>query len=289
MEFNMRKLLLLLSVISLAGCASNQLGDIADISSVDVNRSSSPLKISARFSRYHCSDYFAYFNFSIKNPSSKWQTLSGLKLSFPYDSNHLFHVVQGQRLALWREGENHRLRLKDHNDGLTALAVAGLGIGLMAADNDAAKVAGAALYVGNAVNEASDDIAQGIDQVETADPVLGNYLIGQDIEVPPGMPRKFWVVLSAEEQAPLMAAIGGEFNDNNGAPQVFKMPLEGWESCQWQGERKDFLRSQLKRKSMKQQIHDVGIERNNLRLKMAEMINKENELQQAKLSKQVQN
>lgn len=285
----MRKLLLLLSIISLAGCASNQLGDIADISSVDQNRSSSPLKISARFSPYHCSEYFAYLNFSIENPSSKWQTLSGLELSFPYESNHLFHVIQGRRLALWREGESHRLKIKGHNDGLTALAVAGLGIGLMAADNDAAKVAGAALYVGNAVNEVSDDIAQDVDQVETAAPVLANYLIGQDIEVPPGMTRKFWVVLSAEEQAPLMAAIGGEFNDNDGAPQIFKMPLEGWESCKWQVERKDFLRSQLKRKSMKQQIHDVGIERKSLKLKMAELINKENELQQAKINNQVSN
>ncbi len=285
----MRKLFLFLSVISLAGCASNQLGDIADISSVDQNRSSSPLKISARFSSYHCSDYFAYLDFSIENPSSKWQTLSGLKLSFPYDSNHLFHVVQGQRLALWREGESHRLRLKGHNDGLTALAVAGLGIGLMATDNDAANVAGAALYVGNAVNEVSDDIAQGIDRVETADPVLGNYLIGQDIEVPPGMTRKFWVVLSAQEQAPLMAAIGGEFDDNNGAPQVFKMPLEGWESCQWQAKRKDFLQSKLKRKRMTQYVHQEGIERNSLKLKMAELINKENELQQARINKQVSN
>lgn len=284
----MRKLFLLL-VVSLAGCASNQLGDIADISSVDQNRSSSPLKISARFSSYHCSDYFAYLDFSIENPSSKWQTLSGLALSFPYGSSHLFHVVQGQRLALWREGENHRLRLKGHNDGLTALAVAGLGIGLMAADNDAAKVAGAALYVGNAVNEVSDDIAQDVDQVETAAPVLANYLIGQDIEVPPGMTRKFWVVLSAEEQAPLMAAIGGEFDDNDGVPQIFKMPLEGWESCQWQAKRKDFLQSKLKRKRMSQYVHQEGIERNNLKLKMAALINKENELQQAKLSKQVQN
>lgn len=41
---------------------------------------------------------------------------------------------------------------------------------------------------------------------------------------------------------------------------------------------------------MKQKIFDVGgVQRNNLRLKMAEMINKENEIQQAKLSKQVQN
>ena len=159
----------------------------------------------------------------------------------------------------------------------------------MAADNDAAKVAGAALYVSNAVNEVSDDIAQDVDQVETAAPVLANYLIGQDIEVPPGMTRKFWVVLSAEEQAPLMAAIGGEFDDNDGAPQIFKMPLEGWESCQWQAERKDFLRSQLKRKSMKQQIHDVGIERKSLKLKMAELINKESELQQAKINKQASN
>lgn len=285
----MRNVFLVLAITYLAGCASNQLGDVAHISSVDDTRSSSALKISARFSPYYCSDYFAYLDFSIENPTSKWQKISDLELGFPYQSNDLFDVVTGERLALWREGEGHRQKLQRHNDGVTSLAVAGVGLGLMAVDNEAAQVAGAALYAGNAVSELGSDIASDINRVETAVPVFANYLVGRDIEVPPGMTRKFWVVLSAQEQAPLMASIGGVFDDNEGVQQVFKMPLEGWENCQWQGERKAFLRSRLERKSMKQQIHDTGIERNNLRLKMAALINKENELQQAKLSKQVQN
>ena len=285
----MRNVFLVLAITYLAGCASNQLGDVAHISSVDDTRSSSALKISARFSPYYCSDYFAYLDFSIENPTSKWQKISDLELGFPYQSNDLFDVVTGERLALWREGEGHRQKLQRHNDGVTSLAVAGVGLGLMAVDNEAAQVAGAALYAGNAVSELGSDIASDINRVETAVPVFANYLVGRDIEVPPGMTRKFWLVLSAQEQAPLMASIGGVFDDNEGVQQVFKMPLEGWENCQWQGERKAFLRSRLERKSMKQQIHDTGIERNNLRLKMAALINKENELQQAKLSKQVQN
>ncbi|WP_283788141.1 hypothetical protein QNI23_002875 [Bermanella sp. WJH001] len=285
----MRNVFLVLAITYLAGCASNQLGDVAHISSVDDTRSSSALKISARFSPYYCSDYFAYLDFSIENPTSKWQIISDLELGFPYQSNDLFDVVTGERLALWREGEGHRQKLQRHNDGVTSLAVAGVGLGLMAVDNEAAQVAGAALYAGNAVSELGSDIASDINRVETAVPVFANYLVGRDIEVPPGMTRKFWLVLSAQEQAPLMASIGGVFDDNEGVQQVFKMPLEGWENCQWQGERKAFLRSRLERKSMKQQIHDTGIERNNLRLKMAALINKENELQQAKLSQQVQN
>ena len=285
----MRNVFLVLAITYLAGCASNQLGDVAHISSVDDTRSSSALKISARFSPYYCSDYFAYLDFSIENPTSKWQKISDLELGFPYQSNDLFDVVTGERLALWREGEGHRQKLQRHNDGVTSLAVAGVGLGLMAVDNEAAQVAGAALYAGNAVSELGSDIASDINRVETAVPVFANYLVGRDIEVPPGMTRKFWLVLSAQEQAPLMASIGGVFDDNEGVQQVFKMPLEGWENCQWQGERKAFLRSRLERKSMKQQIHDTGIERNNLRLKMAALINKENELQQAKLSQQVQN
>ena len=290
MEFSVRNVFLVLAVTYLTGCASNQLGDVAHIASVDESRSSSPLKISARFSPYYCSDYFAYLDFSIENPTSKWQKISDLELGFPYQSNDLFDVVKGERLALWREGEGHRQKQQHHNDAVTALAVAGVGLGLMAVDNEAAQVAGAALYAGNAVSEVGSDITSDINQVETAAPVFANYLVGRDIEVPPGMTRKFWLVLSAQEQAPLMASIGGVFDDSEGVQQVFKMPLEGWENCQWQGERKDFLRSQLERKSMKQKIFDVGgVQRNNLRLKMAEMINKENEIQQAKLSKQVQN
>jgi hypothetical protein len=285
----MRKFLLILAITYLTGCASNKLGDFASISSPDQSSSSSPLKISARFSPYHCSDYFAYLDFSIENPTSKWQKLSGLELSFPYQSNDLFSVIKGERLALWREGEAHRQKQQRHNDGLTALAVAGIGLGLMAVDNDAAQIAGAALYAGNAVGEIGEDIAKNVNQIETAAPVFGNYLVGRNLEIPPGMTRKFWVVLSADEQAPLMASIGGEFESSDGMQQAFKMPLEGWESCQWQGERKDFLQSQLDRKNMRQKIHDVRGERNGFKFKMASLIHKENELQQTKVNKQASN
>jgi len=274
----MHKLVFLLIAVCLTGCASNQLGGFADISPVDQNSSSSPLKISARFSPYHCSDYFAYLDFSIENPTSKWQMLSNLELNFPYQSNDLFSVVEGRRLALWREGEGHRQRLENHNDALVSLAVAGAGLGLMASDNDAAQTAGATLFLGNNVKRTAEGISRDIDQIETSAPVFQNYLVGGDLEIPPGMTRKFWLVLSADEQAPLMASIGGEFKDTDGVQQVFKMPLEGWEMCQWQKSRKDFLRSVVSSKELKEM--DTLYRR---KKEQEAMVRKENDIQQARL------
>jgi hypothetical protein len=277
----MHKLVSLFAMVYLTGCASNQLGDFADISAVDGGRSSSPLKISARFSPYNCSDYFAYLDFSIENPTSHWQALSDLELSFPYQSNALFSVIKGKRLALWREGEGHRQKQQDHNDVVTSLAVAGVGLGLMATDNNAAQATGATLYAGNALGRTGVEITRGINQIETSAPVMGNYLVGSDIEIPPGMTRKFWLVLSADDQAPLMASIGGEFKDAKGVAQVFRMPLEGWESCQWQKSRKAFLGKRAKPRTHYSPSGE-SVQRNKIKDKMTYLINRENEIQQNK-------
>ena len=267
----------------LSGCASNQLGEYAKI--VPSDGSVPKVKITGRFNPQHCSNYFAYLDLSVENTTGDWQTLSDLKLSFPYQSDSQFAVVQGQHLAYWAEAERNRLTLKNHNNTLASLAVATLGLGLAATGDKKAGIAGAALYTGVVASQVTSSVSNQINRAETAVPNGRNYLVGEPIMIPPGMTRKFWLVLSASDEAPLMAAFGGTFKDGKNIEHAFNMVLNNWSVCRWQKARKAFLRNYVQQSNQPTSSRWAGEEEFNVvNVDRAALIRAEHDLQTHQLS-----
>ncbi len=225
----------------LEGCASNRLGSYAKFN--PATRPISPLQISARFDGRACSDYFSYIDISIHNPSSRWQKLRDVKIKLPNAGGDSISVVQGDRLLGWAESEDRRRSSGDYNSSLASLAVSVVGIGLMASNNKSTRNAGAALVLGSGINSETKKISKNINTLETARATANNYFVNNDIEIAPGMSRKFWLVLNASDNAPLMGSLQASFNDNAEVQQVFSASLANWQTCSWQGKRKEYLKT----------------------------------------------
>jgi len=233
--------LLLFTALLLGGCASNHLGSYAQFESA--NGPVSPLQISARFNQRACSDYFAYIDISIHNPSGTWQKVTDIQFDFPFSKNNQFSVMEGERLKNWADSERRRRAHSEYNSGLASLAVSVIGLGLMTSDSKSTRNAGAALALGSGINSSAKEISSDINTMETARSTSNNYFTGNNIEIAPGMTRKFWLVLNATDEAPLMAWLGASFSDNENQKQVFKAPLANWQACGWQSERKKYLKT----------------------------------------------
>lgn len=241
----------------LVGCASNQLGDYAQFKEAD-GGAKSQLRISGRFYGESCSDHFAYLDFSVENPTASWQKLSNIQFSFPFGASDQFAIVEGEQLHSWNEAENLRRAQKEYNVGVGTLVVGIIGAGLMASANDDpesdSRKVGAALYSGAVISSASRDISARVNSQEVAQRRVANYFSNPDLEIPPGLSSKFWMVVSAERDAPLMGWLNASFKDNTGVTQTFSVPLDNWESCQWQEKRK----AQLRKMGHKQRVHVSG-------------------------------
>jgi len=233
--------LFLMSIFLLTGCASNNLGSYAQFE--PASGAVSPLQISARFNQRACSDYFAYIDISIHNPSGTWQKVNDIKFNFPFSKNNQFSVMEGERLKNWADSERRRRAHSEYNSGLASLAVSVIGLGLMTSDSKSTRNAGAALALGSGINSSAKEISHDINSMETARSTSNNYFTGNNIEIAPGMTRKFWLVLNATDEAPLMAWLGASFSDNENEKQMFKAPLANWQACSWQSERKKYLKT----------------------------------------------
>lgn len=277
------RLSLLAMVLFLSGCASNHLGQYADV--VAMGGGEAAIKMTGRFNPVHCSDYFAYIDLSVENKTAQWKTLSNLELHFPYGSDDEFAIIEGERLVYWVEGERNRLAQNNHNDALASLAVATLGLGLAATGDKKAAAVGAALYTGVLASKTTKSIYKNVSRAETADPNGRNYLFGQPIMIPPGMTRKFWLVLSATEQAPLMAGLGGTFRDSEKKEYAFKMTMENWGGCQWQQARKRFLRDKVKQDARPAKTGWAGDDEfDSVKVNHAALIRAEHEIQTLSVS-----
>jgi hypothetical protein len=227
------------ALLLLGGCASSHLGSYAQFDSVDGDIS--PLQISARFDGRACSDYFAYIDISIHNPSSQWQKVKDVDFKLPSWGGGNISVMQGDRLAGWAKSERRRRLKNEHNASLANLAVSAIGVGLMVSDNENTRNAGAALAIGSIASAKAKGVSSDLNTVETARSTAQNYFVDNDIEIAPGMTRQFWLVLNANDDAPLMASLRASFHDNSGVQQVFSARLANWQACSWQGERKKYL------------------------------------------------
>ncbi len=234
-------LLIVSFTLFLQGCASNHLGSYAEFD--PATGSVSPLQISARFDGRACSDYFSYIDISIHNPSSRWQKVKDVKIKFPGLDDEGISVVQGGRLLGWAESEGRRRSNSDYNSSLASLAVSVVGIGLMASNSKSTRNAGATLVLGSGINSETKKISKNINTLETSRATANNYFVNNDIEIAPGMSRKFWLVLNASDDAPLMGSLQASFNDNADVQQVFIAPLANWQTCSWQGKRKEYLKT----------------------------------------------
>lgn len=229
----------------LVGCASNQLGGYAQFSNVE-NGSKSDLLISGRFYGGACSEHFAYLDFSVENPTSSWQKLNNIEFSFPFGANDQFAIIEGERLAQWKKAESIRRTQQEYNAGVGTLVVGLIGAVLIAASeddpgSDTGKV-GAVLYSGAAISSIASDVSTDVNRLEVAPSNPANYFANQQIEIPPGLTGKFWMVVSADSDAPLMGWLNASYDDNSGVRQAFKVPLGNWNTCRWQAARKDKLR-----------------------------------------------
>ena len=224
----MKFLLILISILSLAGCASPTLGPIASYESSSVKPK---LDISGRFDTDMCSDRFAYLNVSVENKSSEWKKLSNLKIMFPYGQGNEYEIVRGEKLKSWAIAEEARQGRKNHNSQLARLAAVGLGAGLLRSSNANSNKAGVAVISGAVVSDQANRIAKNRNAVEVGS---SQHILQGDLLIPPKMDRQYWVLLSANNDAPLMDHIKLAFQDEARNNHRAKINMANWASCKWQ-------------------------------------------------------
>ncbi len=231
-----------LSLFLISGCASNKLGTYA-VYEAELDKQTPPLQISARFNETMCSRFFGYIDFSIVNNRSSWKTMESVRLHFPYKAVGSFDVVSGRELSAWADAESKRQGRESHNSAMARLAVGAIGAGLIAEGNSNNKKAGAGLMVGAAATNAVDKFTKNINEIESAKTTSSNHILANDVLIPPGMDRQFWLLLNAKDSAPLMGWIGVSYTDEENQSHSFYVKLDNWNSCDWQQKRKNTLKT----------------------------------------------
>lgn len=234
----MKHSILLICAVFLSGCASNQFSsDIAKYSSIE-DQASPPLLVTSKFNSQLCSRYFGYVNFSVVNPSSDWKRLNNVSLEFPFSSNDQFAVIKGEKLSAWADASSRQQGRNSHNTQMANMAAGIIGLGLIAKGNNTQKKVGAALLTGSAMTSSAQNIVNQREVVETRS---SNHILANDAYIPPGMDRQYWLLLTAQDEAPLLGQLNVNYEDENGMKHSFTTQVNGWEDCGWQEYRKAIL------------------------------------------------
>lgn len=221
----------------LGGCASSQFSKHdAKYSSLE-DQASPPLFVTSRFNSQLCSRYFGYVNFSVVNPSGDWKRLDNVSLGFPF-SNSQFEVVEGKKLKAWADAISRQSGRDNHNAQLANLASGILGLGLLEKGNSSQKKMGVAVLAGRAVAASSERISN---QRETAETQVSSHILANDVDIPPGMDKQYWILLRAKNDAPLLGDLVVNYDDENGVKHSFITHLKNWRNCSWQQARKNYL------------------------------------------------
>ena len=237
----MRILPTLILTSLLSACASSQFGDYAVYES-----GSSPLKVSASYAETMCSDYFGYIDVSVENPSSQWLRMKNIRLGFGgnNDGQSHFQMVSGDQLAAWADARKRTNGRDDFNASMAMLAVVALGNIALNSSNEKAQKAGAIALVGADVVNTADKINRAHDAATYAPTTESTHLLAGNVNIPPGMDRAFWLLLSADNdaQTPLLGGLHVMYENEDGQDVVMYLPVRGVNQCAWQQNRKDYLK-----------------------------------------------
>jgi len=240
---------LLISLLPLAwlgGCASStRIAEREATFLSEDDQKNPPANITATFKNNLCSDYFAYIKFSVHNPHNEWLKMNDLSLLFPYSRNgDDFEVVVGDRLAAWGDATVNRKRVEQYNDYMTGALTMVVGAALINEGNDNAKKLGAGLIgtrlARDGVVAYRNERSQAVAPVSTSQ---NQHILANDILVPPGSSRQYWLLVRAEDRAPLVSYISLGYKDAEQAQHYAVVPLDTWSRCEWQKPRKRFLRA----------------------------------------------
>lgn len=246
MKFARTLLISLLPLALLGGCASStRIAEREATFLSEDDQKNPPANITAKFKNNLCSDYFAYIKFSVHNPHNEWLKMNDLSLLFPYSRNgDDFEVVVGDRLAAWGDATVNRKRVEQYNDYMTGALTMVVGAALINEGNDNAKKLGAGLIgtrlARDGVVAYRNERSQAVAPVTTSQ---NQHILANDILVPPGSSRQYWLLVRAEDRAPLMSHISLGYKDAEQAQHYAVVPLDTWNRCEWQKPRKRFLRA----------------------------------------------
>lgn len=223
--------LALMTSLTLAGCATSNIGQPADY--VGTASGSAPLDISASFNPALCSNQIGYLAFSVTNPSSDFYTLDNAELHLPEGHEQQFHVLAGRELIAWADAQNNLTLRNQHNTNLARLAAVSVARLMADSSNDNANVVGA----GIGAITAADMLTEEAEKASIPAGTSSNHLYEENLMVPPGMDRTFWVALQAKPNAPLLTEISVSYTDAEGKTQRFSAELNKWQNCEWQQQR----------------------------------------------------
>ena len=244
MKFARTLLVSLLPLALLGGCASSS--HIAEREATflsEDDQKNPPARITATFKDNLCSEYFAYIKFSFHNPRNEWLKMAAPSVLFPYTRNSDdFEIVVGDRLAAWGDATVNRKRVEQYNDYMTGALTMVVGAALINEGNDNAKKLGAGLIgtrlARDGVVAYKNERSQAVAPVSTSQ---NQHILANDILVPPGSSRQYWLLVRAEDRAPLMSYISLGYKGEDRQQRYAVIPLDNWNRCEWQQSRKQLL------------------------------------------------
>ncbi|WP_419812408.1 hypothetical protein [Bacterioplanoides sp.] len=249
---NKRTLLTLIPVALLTGCASSKLGPEAKYVSLTQGESA-PLHVSATFRPDLCSDYLGYLVFSVHNPGSDWKELNNLSLTFPYGASSQFSPVGGKNLLAWADAQSLKEQRETHNAAMARLAVQTVSaVAIVSSDDQDVQSAAAAMYLAERTNNKATEISHSAQSASAPKGQKSNHILSQQLVIPPKMDRSFWVLLSVNEQAPLMSWVSARYLDENQVEQQLVVSPSKQHLCHWQKHRVDYLESWARKSGMKE-------------------------------------
>lgn len=242
----MRILCSVILISFLSACASSQFGDYAVY-----ERGSSPLKVSASYSQAMCSDYFGYIDVSVENPSAQWLAMKNVRLGFAPQAADHFKLVSGDQLVAWADARKRSNGRDDYNASMAMLAVVALGSVAVHSSNEKAKKAGAVALIGADLINTKNSISQAHDAVTYASTTKSNHFLADNVNIPPGMDRAFWLLLSSDDnaQTPLLGGLHIVYENEEGNDISMYLPISEVNKCGWQQSRKDYLKQQSVKRS----------------------------------------
>ncbi len=220
----------LIASLTLAGCASQQIGEQASYTSTTAK---APLDISASFRPSLCSNQIGYLAFSVKNPSSEFYTLNNAELHLPAGHEQQFHVLAGRELIAWADAQSNLSLRNQHNTDLARLAAVSVASLMAESDDDTVSAVGAGVSAVTAADMLTEEAAK----ASIPEGTSSNHLYEEELMVPPGMDRTFWVALQAKPDAPLLTEVSVSYTDGEGKTQRFSAELNKWQECNWQQQR----------------------------------------------------
>ncbi len=161
-----------------------------------VNSKHEAVKISGREIRELSSPYFGVIDFTIENKTADWLDLKDISIEFSNEKiNKGVQIPLGNKIRFWAESTLARNKVRDHNRALFAIALTGAGAAIAgSSDSQYMQGLGAAAMIGGYSYLVVNDIGNYMDEIHNSKAVPPNFLIGNDLQIPPSLFSRYWVL-----------------------------------------------------------------------------------------------